>query len=365
MAKGIRELTALSAEDGIDGGMLFEAVPSGANPDSEGILARKVTLGQIEEHLLNEDRDDASVAQAVKTAEESAKEYADEKLGGTPENPAGYFSGLDSDLREPNAAETTVVSAMGKLKDKLDYEISRAVSAENAESKKRKEEIGLNDSASNLPAFGGDGYDSDKKNIVGALNRAKTYVDNLVTGLVNQYGVKGDLSAFYQNNDTFAEVIDKNFEGIKGLQTVVGEISGYEGAANTSIVAILNSLLDFIQGKMKKAANAPLYVNTNEELALAYDPEAFGLSEPEEEGDQPELIIADGAVTTDKLADEAVTEDKLADGAVTTDKIADGAVTEDKLAAKFLDILKVEKPAAGDYLIRVDAGGTVTLVAAE
>jgi hypothetical protein len=315
--------------------MLFEAVPSGANPDSEGILARKVTLGQIEEHLLNGDRDDNSVAQAVKAAEKSAKEYADEKLGGTPENPDGYFSGLDPALMESTVAETTVVSAMGKLKDLLDVEISRAERAESAESKKRTEEIGLDDVASNLPKFGGEDYDSAQKNIVGALTRAKSYVDKLVKDLVNQYGEKGTLPAFTAN-DTFADVINKNSEGIKGLKDAVGEISGYEGAVNTNIVDILNSLLGFIQGKMKDTVNAPLYVDSNKELALAYDPEVFGLSEPEEEGDRPELIIADGAVSTDKLA------------------------------AKFLDILKVEKPAAaGDYLIHVDAGGTVTLVAAE
>jgi hypothetical protein len=66
MAKGIRELTALSeTEDGIDGGMLFEAVPASANPNNEGILAHKVSLGQIEEYLLNGNRADASVAKAI------------------------------------------------------------------------------------------------------------------------------------------------------------------------------------------------------------------------------------------------------------------------------------------------------------
>lgn len=38
------------------------------------------------------------------------------------------------------------------------------------------------------------------------------------------------------------------------------------------------------------------------------------------------LIIADGAVKTDKIADGAVATDKIADGAVATDKIAENAV---------------------------------------
>jgi hypothetical protein len=53
-------------------------------------------------------------------------------------------------------------------------------------------------------------------------------------------------------------------------------------------------------------------------------------------------LIADGAITEEKLADGSVTTDKLADDAVTSDKIADNTITSDHITANAVTTTAIE-----------------------
>jgi hypothetical protein len=345
MAKGIRELTAMGAISGdeMTTSMLFEAVPSTAQPDDEGILARKVTLGEIEEFFLDRSReDDGVIGDAIGKAKEEAIAHADTKIGGDTSG-GDYFSDLPEALIAEPEGNTTVITALSALNGLIIAEKDRAVEKEQEEAAKRlAADGGEPDADGNLAGipddFNGAGFTGDeKKDIVTALKKVRDGLVNVKTHLATYYGRKedgeGTFIAPFDPDDTFAQTIIKINDELTALENIVGDPASFEGWSSfDDIFDLLDSLRGHISNKMNKEPEAPLYEDSNEKLNLAYDDETFAVSTPVDEGDLSLLILKDGGVTTDKLADAGVTTDKLADAGVTTDKLADAAVTADKLA---------------------------------
>ena len=108
------------------------------------------------------------------------------------------------------------------------------------------------------------------------------------------------------------------------------------------------------------AAESGLVVNDPADptaIEVFIDGESTGEFDPEGSAYLPvtNAMLADGAVTADKLDSNAVVEAKIANGAVTTDKIADGAVTAGKIAAEAVGTAKIADGAVTGVKILADA----------